>query len=94
MHRELIASERLQCEGAITENYLEAPSESSFAELFRTFTPQLVAFFRARHCELSLAEDLAQDVMLTVHRKATQVLFLWIYRPPVGLRLFPALVNC
>jgi len=32
-----------------------------------------VAFYRARGCELCLAEDLAQEVMLTVYRKASQV---------------------
>ena len=40
---------------------------------FRIFTPKLVAFFRSRGCELALSEDLAQDVMLTVYRKAEQI---------------------
>ncbi len=55
------------------ENYLGAPSDESFAEVFKIFTPQLVAFFRARRCELSSAEDLAQEVMLTVHLKAAKI---------------------
>src|ERR1700687_98548 len=59
-------------EGGVLERFLEAPSEESFADLFKSFTPQLVAFFRGRGCEL-MAEDLAQEVMLTVHRKAGQV---------------------
>jgi len=57
---------------AAMEAFLEAPSEESFASLFKILTPQLVAFFRARGCE-AVAEDLAQEVMLTVYRKATQV---------------------
>lgn len=66
------------------ERFLEAPNEESFADLFRILTPQLVAFFRARGCEQT-AEDLAQEVMLTVHRKASQVrdrsLFrAWIFK--------------
>lgn len=55
------------------ENYFGAPNDESFAEVFKTFTPQLVAFFRARRCELSWAEDLAQEVMLTVHLKAAKI---------------------
>ena len=57
----------------MTQRFLEAPNEASFSDLFNIFTPQLVAFFRARYCELALAEDLAQEVMLIVYRKATQI---------------------
>ena len=56
---------------AAMETFLEAPTEESFASLFKILTPQLVAFFRTRGCEAS--EDLAQEVMLTVYRKADQV---------------------
>lgn len=55
------------------KKFLETPNEDSFAELFKTFTPQLVAFFRTRGSDLASAEDLAQEVMLTVYRKASQV---------------------
>lgn len=68
-----IANERFPQEAAITERFLETPNEESFADLFKTFTPQLVAFFRVRGCELALAEDLAQEVMLTVYRKSAQI---------------------
>jgi RNA polymerase sigma-70 factor (ECF subfamily) len=73
MTNQSIANERILRDGAVTERFLETPSEESFADLFNTFRPQLVAFFRARSCELALAEDLTQEVMLTVYRKATQV---------------------
>jgi RNA polymerase sigma factor (sigma-70 family) len=69
----MIANERLRHEGAVAEKFLQVPSEDSFGDLFEIFSPQIVAFFRARGCALSLAEDLAQEVMLTVHRKAAQV---------------------
>ncbi len=59
-------------ETAVSERFLNTPCEESFADLFQTFHPQLVAFFRARGCEHT-AEDLAQEVMLTVYRKAEQV---------------------
>ena len=73
MSNQPIANERFLREGAVTERFLETPSEDSFTDLFNTFRPQLVAFFQARSCSLALAEDLAQEVMLTVFRKAAQV---------------------
>ena len=73
MSNEPIANERLFQEESVTNKFLEAPDEDSFADLFNIFTTQLVAFFRTRGCELALAEDLAQEVMLTVYRKATQI---------------------
>jgi hypothetical protein len=60
-------------EGTVTEQFLKAPDQESFASLFDIFTPQLVAFFRSRGCELELSEDLTQEVMLTVYRKASQI---------------------
>src|ERR1700680_4798798 len=73
MSNQTIANERLLHEAAVTQMFLEAPNEDSFADLFNIFSPQLVAFFRARNCELALAEDLAQEVMLIVYRKAEQI---------------------
>ena len=73
MCNQLIADERILHEAAATQEFLEAPNEESFSTIFNIFTPQRVAFFRARHCELALAEDLAQDVMLIVYRKAAQI---------------------
>jgi len=67
------STERFLRDACATERFLTAPSEDSFTDLFNIFTPQLVAFFRARNCEFDLAEDLAQEVMLIVHRKASQI---------------------
>ena len=72
MTNEVIAAQRPLDEAAVTERFLNAPSEESFDDVFKTFSPQLVAFFRARGCVL-MAEDLAQEVMLTVYRKAEQI---------------------
>jgi hypothetical protein len=63
-------NERSLRESAVTDRFLDDPNEDSFAALFRVFAPQLVSFFRARSRQLALAEDLAQEVMLTVYRKA------------------------
>jgi RNA polymerase sigma-70 factor (ECF subfamily) len=73
MSNEPFQNERFLREEVVTKRFLETPNEDSFADLFKTFTPQLVAFFRARGCDLALAEDLAQEVMFTVYRKASQV---------------------
>jgi RNA polymerase sigma-70 factor (ECF subfamily) len=72
-------------ESEVADRFLDHPNEDSFTELFHIFTPQLVAFFRRRGHELVLAEDLAQEVMLTVYRKAEQIrdrrLFrAWLFR--------------
>jgi RNA polymerase sigma-70 factor (ECF subfamily) len=64
---------RTSNEEGVTRKFLETPNEDSFTQLFNTFTPQLVAFFRARSCEPSLADDLAQEVMLIAHRKSAQI---------------------
>ena len=60
-----------ECE--IAERFLEKPDDDSFNAVFRVFSPQLVAFFRRRGLENGSAEDLAQEVMLTVYRKSRQL---------------------
>lgn len=60
-------------ECTVAERFLDQPDEDSFNRLFRVFSPQLVAFFRRRGHENGVAEDLAQEVMLTVYRKARQL---------------------
>ena len=56
----------------VAEQFLNQGDEDSYNELFRLISPQLVAFFR-RQGQDSIAEDLAQEVMLTVYRRAGQV---------------------
>ena len=72
MITEMIAKNSAPHEAAVTERFLDVPNEESFTELFKAFSPQLVAFFRSRGCQ-AVAEDLAQEVMLTVYRKAEQI---------------------
>jgi RNA polymerase sigma factor (sigma-70 family) len=66
-------AENLPGEAAVTAAFLDRVDQTSYAPLFRVLTPQLLAFFRARGCERTLAEDLAQDVMLTVYLNAGQL---------------------
>ena len=73
MSNETIPKNRDPKEDTATDLFLSNPNQESFAALFKIFVPQLVSFFRARSRELALAEDLAQEVMLTVYRKAGQL---------------------
>jgi RNA polymerase sigma-70 factor (ECF subfamily) len=73
MVNESIPNEKNANEDRVIDRFLENPTHESFAALFEIFAPRLVSFFRARNRELSSAEDLAQEVMLTVYRKAGQV---------------------
>jgi RNA polymerase sigma-70 factor (ECF subfamily) len=84
MTTETNASERFHREAGWINGFLDGRDEESFSGLFGSFTPRLVAFFRTRGCGMA-AEDLAQEVMLTVYRKAGQVrdraLFkAWVFR--------------
>jgi two-component system KDP operon response regulator KdpE len=64
-----IAAVPLVHEHRMIEGLLEDPNEESFAEVFRILAARLVAFFRARGCSSTVADDLAQKAMceLTVH---------------------------
>ena len=73
MANESIANKRDLKEHRATDRFLNHPNQESFAALFHIFAPQLMAFFRARNCDLALAEDLVQEVMFTVYCKAGQV---------------------
>jgi RNA polymerase sigma-70 factor (ECF subfamily) len=69
----------------VAERFLEQADDDSFNAVFRVFSPQLVTFFRRRGHEKDIAEDLSQEVMLTVYRKAGQLrdhkLFrAWLFR--------------
>ena len=57
----------------VAERFLEQADDDSFNAVFRVFSPQVVAFFRRRGHDNGVAEDLAQEVMLTVYRKAGQL---------------------
>jgi RNA polymerase sigma-70 factor (ECF subfamily) len=73
MANESIPNKRNPKEDTVTDLFLQNPTPESFTALFNIFAPQLVSFFRARSREVALAEDLAQEVMVTVYLKAGQV---------------------
>jgi len=66
-------SERPPQEWMAAQQFLEFPTQDTFSAVFTIFTPQLISFFRARGCQQALSEDLAQEVMLIVYRKAEQL---------------------
>jgi RNA polymerase sigma-70 factor (ECF subfamily) len=79
------ANDQFLREAADIARFLDEPGDESFTSLYKLFTPRLVAFYRARNCDSGLSEDLAQQVMLTVYRKAGQIrdraLFrAWLFR--------------
>ena len=61
--------------------FLESPSEATFRELFRQLCPKLLNYFRLRGCEPSVAEELTQDVMLTVFREVRSLRDHRLFRP-------------
>lgn len=60
-------------EAEVVERFLEQSGEDSFTDLFRIFSPKLISFFRRRGHDAGVAEDLAQEVMLTVYQKTGQL---------------------
>jgi RNA polymerase sigma factor (sigma-70 family) len=58
---------------AVLYNFHQSPNDETFTELFNTFTRQLISFFRGHRCKSDEAEDLAQEVMLKVCLKASQL---------------------
>jgi RNA polymerase sigma-70 factor (ECF subfamily) len=73
MIEKTIAADKSSRECFAANHFLENPNEESFAALFKVFNPQLLSFFRSRTREVATAEDLAQEVMLTVYSKASQI---------------------
>ncbi len=52
------------------QSFLAEPSEETFSALFRFIAPRIIGYFRVRGCDVSLAEDLTQEVMLAVYRQS------------------------
>jgi RNA polymerase sigma factor (sigma-70 family) len=62
------AAERLAA-----HRFLELPCEASFTALYRVLAPKLVRYFQFRTSGRTAAEDLAQEVMLTLYLKGSQI---------------------
>jgi RNA polymerase sigma-70 factor (ECF subfamily) len=67
------------------DHFLANPSDETCGAFFRATAPRIFCYFRARGCDAALAEDLTQNVMITVFRHANTLrerdLFQpWLYR--------------
>jgi DNA-binding winged helix-turn-helix (wHTH) protein len=71
---ELLFRETDFTEEGMTEDRLETRTEASLAEVFQIVTPRLVTFFRARGCESTMAEGLAQKVMCELTGRVREAL--------------------
>jgi len=74
MSNNSIPIDRSVREERVIERFLEAQNEVSFADVFRIFAPQLLAFFRARGCAPAVAEDLAQTLKCELMARLRAVL--------------------
>jgi RNA polymerase sigma-70 factor, ECF subfamily len=55
------------------EEFLRNPCAETFTPLFRQLCPKLTRYYRFRCCSAAVAEELTQEVMLTVYRRASQL---------------------
>jgi RNA polymerase sigma factor (sigma-70 family) len=55
------------------QEFLLNPCGETFAPLFRQFCPKLTRYYRFRCCSAAVAEELTQEVMLTVYQRASQL---------------------
>lgn len=67
------------------EEFLESPTEERFRHFFVDQAPKLILYFRSWGCESGMAEELAQDVLLTVFRQVGKLrdkrsFQPWMYR--------------
>jgi RNA polymerase sigma factor (sigma-70 family) len=80
----LTSQRHVPVEDAIGE-FLRGPSEVSFVPVYQGLYGRVWRYFRVRGLDASTAEDLCQDVLMTVYRRAkdlrTEVCFLgWLFR--------------
>ena len=59
-----------ECLSGLLESVAQRRDRSAFAALFDHFAPRIKGFIRRRGVEPAQAEDLAQDVMMTVWKRA------------------------
>jgi RNA polymerase sigma-70 factor (ECF subfamily) len=55
-------------ERELLEEFLKQPDNETYSALFRVMAPQVMSYLRVRGCPPPAAEDLTQDVMLTMFR--------------------------
>lgn len=63
------------------DRFLAHQDESSFSDLFRLMSPRIFGYFRLHGCEREVAEDLTQEVMLTVYTQSRSLRNRELFRP-------------
>lgn len=70
-----------QNEQDAVDRFLWLSDAESFRDLFHAMVPRVVCYFRTRGCGRELAEDLTQDVMLTVYNQSHRLREKELFRP-------------
>jgi RNA polymerase sigma-70 factor (ECF subfamily) len=65
----------------LVDRFLSAGTEEAFSELFSIIYPQIVRYFSFRGFANDVAEEMAQDVMVAVFRKAATLRDRGLFRP-------------
>jgi RNA polymerase sigma-70 factor, ECF subfamily len=65
----------------LVDCFLSTQTERSFSELFTIIYPQIVRYFSFRCFSNDLSEEMAQDVMMAVFRKASAIRDRSLFRP-------------
>lgn len=83
--RQAIFGESPSFDDAALSRFLESGGEEAFRRLCDGMSPRLMRYFRVRGCDCSSAEELTQDVLFTIYRRASsvrdQALFRgWIFK--------------
>jgi RNA polymerase sigma-70 factor (ECF subfamily) len=65
-----MADSRGPAESDAVDHFLSSGTEQAFSELFAIVYPQVLRYFSFRGFANELAEEMAQDVMVAVYRKA------------------------
>jgi RNA polymerase sigma-70 factor (ECF subfamily) len=65
----------------LVDRFLSTGTEASFADLFPVVYPQIVRYFSFRGFPNELSEEMAQDVMVAVFRKASSLRDRALFRP-------------
>jgi RNA polymerase sigma-70 factor, ECF subfamily len=65
----------------LIDRFLSTGTEQAFSELFPVVYPQVVRYFSFRGFLNDLAEEMAQDVMVAVFRKASTLRDRGLFRP-------------
>jgi RNA polymerase sigma-70 factor, ECF subfamily len=65
----------------LIDRFLTNGTEQSFSELFAVLYPQLLRYFSFRGFANELAEEMAQDVLVTVYRKGSTIRDRTLFRP-------------